>query len=120
MPDEWTFDEELGGFHFTKQTLLEWSIVPIPANPGCYHLGKAHSAADAAPLIEYAQRTLDALHGDAGVFLTRARVVTAIRRALDEPIVVPEAQPAEPADRAGATGPAVAAEDPGSEQLGLF
>lgn len=40
-----------------------------------------------------------------------------IRRALDEPIVVPDA---EPADTTGAGGSAVAAEEPGSEQLGLF
>jgi hypothetical protein len=33
MPLEWTFDEEIGGFRFKRQELLEFSIVPIPANP---------------------------------------------------------------------------------------
>ncbi len=32
-PKEFEWDQDLGGFRFDKQELLEWSIVPIPANP---------------------------------------------------------------------------------------
>jgi hypothetical protein len=32
-PLEWKFNEQRGGFDFTKQELLEFSIVPVPANP---------------------------------------------------------------------------------------
>lgn len=32
-PDEYTFDQKRGGVNFIKQTLLEFSVVSIPANP---------------------------------------------------------------------------------------
>lgn len=84
IPEEWTFDEELNGYRFKKQTLLEWSIVPVPANPGCHRLSKA-DLETADPVVEYAQRTLDALHGDAGYFLTRERMEKILRAAGWEP-----------------------------------
>lgn len=31
-PLEWTYDEERGGYNFQRQELLEFSIVPVPAN----------------------------------------------------------------------------------------
>lgn len=33
LPQEWTYDEQRGGFNFKKQALLEVSVVPVPSNP---------------------------------------------------------------------------------------
>jgi hypothetical protein len=88
MPMEWTYDEELDGYRFLKNSLLEWSVVPVPANAGAYHLAKQFAAAHpehAAPLIEWAQRTLDALHGEGGLFLTRERLDKLLRASGWEP-----------------------------------
>lgn len=61
---EWTYDETRGGINFLKQELLEYSIVPVPANPHC--LIEARGAGvDVEPLREWAARTLEALGAQA-------------------------------------------------------
>lgn len=61
-PIKWNFDEERRGVDFVKQELLEYSIVPVPANAEC--LIEARSAGvDAEPLREWAAKTLEALDG---------------------------------------------------------
>lgn len=57
-PLEWDFNEERGGFDFKKQELLEFSIVPIPANPDA--LIEARNAGVAlGPLKDWAIKLLD-------------------------------------------------------------
>jgi HK97 family phage prohead protease len=74
-PLEWTFNEERGGFmpiDFIKQELLEFSAVPVPANPEA--LIAARSAGiDTAPLREWAEKVLDNEHG-AGFWVARSTV----------------------------------------------
>lgn len=58
-PLEWTFDEERKGFSFTRQELLEWSIVSIPSNAEA--LVAMRAAGLDGPVREWAERTLKML-----------------------------------------------------------
>lgn len=51
-------DDRPFGFDFLKQELLEWSVVPIPANPDAL-IGAKDAGVDLAPVAEWAVRTLD-------------------------------------------------------------
>ena len=95
-PIEWTINEERsGGVDFKKQELLEWSIVPVPANP------EALIAAEAAGihtslLKEWAQGVLETASwrgGDAAVLVLddpdepwREKFAATIREAATEGI----------------------------------
>ena len=58
QPDEFDHDAETGGMRFKKQTLLELSAVPVPANPNA--LMEAKSAGiDLRTVNEWATRWLD-------------------------------------------------------------
>lgn len=61
IPLKWQYVEEEGrgfGVDYLEQELLEWSVVNIPANPGC--LVDARSIGiDTRPLLVWAERTLD-------------------------------------------------------------
>ena len=58
QPLEWTYDEERRGVNFKRQTLLEVSLCPVPANPQC--LIEARSAGiDVEPLRKWAAETLE-------------------------------------------------------------
>ena len=57
---KWEYDEVRGGINFKEQELLEFSIVPVPANPHC--LIEARGAGiDVEPLREWAAKTLEHL-----------------------------------------------------------
>lgn len=57
---EWSYDEVRNGVNFAKQELLEYSIVPVPANP--HALIEARGAGvDVEPLREWAVRTMEHL-----------------------------------------------------------
>ncbi len=59
-PEDWSYDEQRKGVNFAKQSLLEVSIVPVPANAGA--LVEARSAGvDVEPLREWAAKTLEAV-----------------------------------------------------------
>lgn len=58
MPLKWEEDEERGGVNFTQQELLEYSAVPVPANPEAL-LGAKNAGIDLAPLKEWAEEVLD-------------------------------------------------------------
>ncbi|HEY2178109.1 MAG TPA: HK97 family phage prohead protease [Caulobacteraceae bacterium] len=70
MPKEWSWSSDKDrpyGIDFTKQTLLEISVCPVPCNPNA--LGEARSlGVDIRPLAEWAEKVLDS--GDT-VFLPR-------------------------------------------------
>lgn len=65
-PEDWSYDEERKGVNFKKQSLLEVSVVPVPANP--HALVEARSAGvDVEPLREWAEKTLERLGGDSPI-----------------------------------------------------
>lgn len=74
-PDEYVFTNDKNrpyGIDFTKQTLLEISVCPVPCNPNA--LGEARGAGvDTAPLCDWAEKVLDT--GDV-VFLPRKDLET--------------------------------------------
>ena len=58
VPKEWEWNEKEEGLDFTKQELLEYSAVPVPANSDA--LAGARSAGiDLEPLIGWAEQVLD-------------------------------------------------------------
>lgn len=79
MPTEWTWDEETGGLHFIKQKGLEWSLCSVPANPECFQLAKS-AGIDVNPVREWAIRSLDALGGMEGVYVSRDRLEKVLKQ----------------------------------------
>jgi len=77
-PDEWKVNEERSGhgwgpaIDYLKQELLEFSWVPIPANPDAL-VGAKAAGIDLAPIVEWAERTLDRVSGD-GLWVPRGLV----------------------------------------------
>lgn len=58
-PLSYQFNEERGGVDFDKQELLEFSVVPVPANPGAL-MSAGLKAADVALITKWAKDTLAA------------------------------------------------------------
>lgn len=61
QPVEWSWfeDEEGEGIRFIKSELLEFSAVPIPANPNALQLGLKSIGASAKGFVEWIERSLD-------------------------------------------------------------
>lgn len=58
-PTEYSYDPDRGyGINFLRQTLLEYSAVPVPANPNALAVARA-AGIDLAPYVEFAERLLD-------------------------------------------------------------
>lgn len=106
MPEAWERSEEearRGGYDFTKQELLEYSVVPVPSNPEA--LVEMRSAGvDLTPLKAWAEELLDTWHEQRGIWLPRDVVERAFTIAAGERGVslvprapAPEAPPAAPA-----------------------
>src|SRR5574341_201504 len=83
LPYEWTRSEDDArkprqGVDFSKQELLEYSIVPVPSNPEA--LVEARSVGiDITPLKEWAERVLDDYHQDRGLYLPRRQLEAVVR-----------------------------------------
>lgn len=59
MPMEYSYAEDRKfGLNFLRQELLEYSMVPVPANPDCLSAAKS-AGIDTAPMKAWAERTLD-------------------------------------------------------------
>ncbi len=60
IPLEWKFMDDRGDFamDFVKSELLEWSVVPVPANPRAVSGAKSFGI-DVAPMISWCEMTLD-------------------------------------------------------------
>lgn len=70
-PEEWSFDEERGGFNFIRQVLLEWSIVSVPALSQAVLLEAKSAGVNVQPLVEAVELQLDSLHGESGYWIPR-------------------------------------------------
>jgi HK97 family phage prohead protease len=87
-PQEWTYNEVEHGIDFLKQELLEYSIVPIPANPEA--LVEARSAGiDLAPMKEWAEQVLELDQGP-GLWLPKSQVEHALKLITPRKIAVPK------------------------------
>ncbi len=60
LPKEWKIIDDDGrfGFDFERSELLEWSVVPVPANPEAVVSAKAHGI-NTEPMIELLGRAMD-------------------------------------------------------------
>lgn len=67
-----------GGIIFTEKEGLEWSLVPVPANPGCYQLA-ASKGISLAPIGAWAEKALDEIHGRPGLYVTRKKLERVLR-----------------------------------------
>lgn len=82
---EWTYDEERRGFDILRQELLEFSIVPVPANAEALMDAKS-AGIDVAPLKAWCEQTLDGLEGP-GLWVPKSQAQAAFK-ALAAPAVV--------------------------------
>jgi HK97 family phage prohead protease len=86
-PEEWFYNEPERGLDFKKQELLEYSIVPIPANPEA--LVEARSAGiDLAPMKSWAEQVLE-LDSGPGLWLPKERVEQVMKVLTPRKFVVP-------------------------------
>lgn len=78
---EWSKDDDREwGIDFLKQTLLEISVCPVPANPNA--LGEARAKGiDTRPLVEWAEKALDG----AGKIIIPRTELERLRKAAKEP-----------------------------------
>lgn len=77
-PTKWARNEERGGYYpvdYLEQELLEYSAVPIPANPEALLEAKAKGI-DVQPMVEWASKVLDTAGGEKGLWLPRKDVET--------------------------------------------
>lgn len=75
-PLSYSFNEARGPFaiDFIEQELLEWSIVPVPANAEALQ-GAKSAGVDLAPLVEWAEKLLDGERGP-GLWLPKATLLS--------------------------------------------
>lgn len=73
-PLKWMFSEDRKwGVDFQEQELLEYSCVPVPANPEALIAASAKGI-DIAPLKEWAEKILDEWHKESGIWLPKSKV----------------------------------------------
>lgn len=73
-PFKWQFnDERKFGIDFQEQELLEFSCVPVPANPEALIEATAKGI-DTTPLKEWAEKVLDEWHEEKGLWLPKSKV----------------------------------------------
>ena len=70
-PLKWMYNEERRGYDFVEHELLEWSIVPVPANAEALQLAKSLKL-DFTPIKEWAIRAIDEWSEEKGVFVPRS------------------------------------------------
>lgn len=86
-PLKYAFNEENRGLDFMEQELLEYSIVPVPANAEALQQGKSMGI-DLSPLKAYAEELLDTFHGEAGIWLPRKSLERVIQLTNGNALVV--------------------------------
>lgn len=63
LPEKWTFDEEIKGYRFLEQHLLEFSVCAVPSNPDAVRRAKS-AGVNVAPLRSWAEQALDMLDAE--------------------------------------------------------
>ncbi len=93
MPEKWQFsDDRKWGVDFLEQALLEYSCVPVPANPEALIEARSKGI-DTAPLVEWAMKTLDGHYGEAGLWVPRKQVEQIIAVLTPKKVVSAPAKP---------------------------
>ncbi|HEX7123609.1 MAG TPA: HK97 family phage prohead protease [Gemmatimonadaceae bacterium] len=104
VPQEWTWDEQRGGVNFLRQELVEFSVVPVPANPEALMIGRMPEE-DRAALRAWAERTLDWVNEEPGLWLPREKVERVLSLLDNERTVHPVPDPVAPVERDVDTSP---------------
>lgn len=74
MPHKWQFNEDRKfGIDFLEQELLEYSCVPVPANPEALIEARSKGI-DTQPMLEWAEKVLDGHYGEKGLWVPRKAV----------------------------------------------
>lgn len=79
-PLVWEWNEQERGVDYKQQELLEYSIVPVPANPEALE-GAKGLGIDLLPLKHYAEEMLESWHGEQGIWLPRKSLERAVKLA---------------------------------------
>lgn len=86
-PLKWVYNEDQGGYEFTEQELLEFSVVPIPANPSALQDAKA-AGLSMAPVKAWAEEMLDRLE-PGGLWVPKGQLEVAVRALSNPHVCVP-------------------------------
>ena len=70
-PNKWMRNEERGGIDFVEQELLEFSVVPVPANPEALIVARSEGI-NTDLLKGWAEQTLVDYHGKAGAWIPKS------------------------------------------------
>ena len=111
-PLEYAINEERGGLDFLKQELLEFSVVPIPANPEALMEAKA-AGVDLSPLKDWAERALADVDGP-GLWVPKDVAARALKIASGQPSSVVVPTDAAGAGPSGSHAPASLGATPGA------
>lgn len=85
LPLKWQINEEERGYDFIEQELLEYSIVPVPANPGALVQARA-AGIELVPLKGWLEQLLDEWPADESpVVIPRAVAERALKIAAGDP-----------------------------------
>lgn len=97
IPKKYAFDEERRGYDIMESELLEYSCVPVPANPQALTAAKS-AGVDLAPLKAMLEESLEDIEGP-GLWVPKSIAVAAMQIVAGNPktIVVPEPAPPESA-----------------------
>lgn len=91
-PIKWVRNEDTGGVDYIEQELLEFSIVPVPANPGALVARSKVARIDLAPLAAWARGFVDECHaGGSGVSASQQSIPD--RKLFDQLFDVPGLRP---------------------------
>jgi len=101
-PKTWVYNEETSGVDFKTQELLEFSIVPVPANPETL-IEACAAGVDLEPLKEWAVRALEGVSGP-GLWLPRDVAERVLKIVSGEPVTVSVAGAPKRADAATHAG----------------
>jgi HK97 family phage prohead protease len=87
LPLKWSINEEARGFDFEEQELLEYSIVPVPANPEALRVASAEGI-DLSPLKSWVTELLDGWGDDAVSVIPKAVAERVRKIAAGDPVTV--------------------------------